>query len=192
MRFLRFLLFSLLLLPTATAVAHGGGTLYVSNARVSDYLVSVWIAPAQLRTNEPVHFTVGVATAADRLPMLEADIEVAIYDVQSGERVAAGQPTTEQSVNRLFYEADMPALPRGNYQVEVTVAGPAGSDTVAFEISVVSYVNTSLIMAVLGGVLLLAAALWWRMWGQRNGRYRSRPHPRRRSRSATQNSQSVD
>ena len=155
-RFLRSLCVLLLgLLPVSAVLAHGGGELQVANAPIAAYQVSVWTNPPTARANQPIHVTVGVATAVSGEPVLDAVVEVSILNA-SGEAVSTAAATTEQSANRLFFEADLAGIPVGAYEVSVEVAGSEGSGMLTFPLEV----RPSSIWPWLGGALVGLGAIW--------------------------------
>ena len=145
-----------------SVVAHGGGTLQIVNAPLGDaYQVSVWSAPTTIRAQDDIHITVGVADLVDGSPVLDTAVQVEIYEVATNNLVASAAATTEQSVNRLFYEADIVGLPQGDYDVVVTVMGEEGGGAVDFVLNIRPYLNLPLILG--GGIvviLFLAAGLF--------------------------------
>ncbi len=147
----------------ASVLAHGGGTLQIVNAPIAEaYQVSVWSAPPTIRARDDIHITVGVADLVDGSPVLDTAVLVEFYNAMSGELIVSESATTEQSINRLFYEADIPGLPQGDYEVVVTVTGEEGSGSVDFALNIRPYLNLPLILGAsiaiilfLGGGLLL-------------------------------------
>lgn len=129
------LLLMLCLLPLPTVQAHGGGELQIGNAPVGNYLVSIWVNPPTARAGEAIHVTVGIAQASTGEPVLDAAVDVLILDGQ-GEPVAAAAATTEQSVNRLFYEADLEDVRSGEYEMQITVTGRDGRGDLSFPLAV--------------------------------------------------------
>lgn len=143
--------------PTAV-FAHGGGTLQIVNAPIANaYQVSVWSAPATIRAQDDIHITVGVADVVDGSPVLDTAVQVDIYEAATGNLITSAAATTEQSVNRLFYEADMAGLPQGDYDVIVTVTGAGGSGSVEFALEIRPYLNLPLIAGA-GFIALLFLA----------------------------------
>lgn len=166
----------LLLLVTAfwwtvepgVVTAHGGGTLQINNAPVGECLVSVWSAPPTAQAHTPVHITVGVAAAADGAPILDADVQVTVTEGGRGTAVAQAAATTDQSVNRLFYEADIPPLPAGTYQFVVTTGCQGVTEAVPFEVLVRPSANLLLRALPLAGGGLLLVILAYHRWRQRH------------------------
>lgn len=163
-RFILFCLLFLLLLPLRAALAHGGGELRVANAPVGSYLVSIWTNPPQARAGQPIHTTVGVAWANDGSPALDVEVLLTLTDSE-GEMVAVAEATTEQSINRLFYEADMADVPVGEYVLTVVVNGRSGNGDLAFPLSVAA---PTLWPWLVGG-LASAAVIWLVVRAWRNG-----------------------
>lgn len=148
-------------------LAHGGGTLQITNAPVGECLISVWSAPPQAKANTPLHITVGAAQAADGEPVLDAEMWVQVLSESSEEPIAAQAATTEQSVNRLFYEADLPELAVGTYQIEVSTRCRGTEGAVSFLVTVRPSVNPLYIAVPLGLGGLLVAVLLFRGWHKR-------------------------
>jgi len=136
--------------------AHGGGVLQVSNAPVGECLVSVWLAPATPRANKPLHVTVGLADAASQEPVLDGLVQVEIVEANSGQQVTVLPATTAQSVNRLFYEADIPPIAVGQYEVRVTPTCQGATGTVRFAVEVRPSTNPIFVALplIIGGLLV--------------------------------------
>ncbi len=158
-------LLALLTMTWQTAVAHGGGALQIGNAPIADYLVSVWTNPPTARAGQTIHVTVGVAMAEDGAPMLEADVLVTILDA-AGQPVTSAAATTEQSVNRLFYEADLDGVPAGDYELMVEVSGPAGRGPVAVALPVALVSAWPWVVGVAGVVVFVWVVFRWRKKGK--------------------------
>ena len=142
-----FILIGFILCVAHPLFAHGGGTLQIVNAPVADaYQVSVWSAPVTVRAQDDIHITVGVGTLEDASPVLDATVQVDFYDLESGVLLVSEPATTEQSVNRLFYEADFAGLPQGDYEVVVAVGGADASGSVEFELTIRPYLNLPLMI----------------------------------------------
>ena len=156
------ILLGLFLFVVESVLAHGGGTLQIVNAPIADvYQASVWSAPVTIRARDDIHITVGIGTIEDGAPVLDAAVFVEIYDFETEELVASAEALTENSINRLFYEADLAGLPQGDYDVVVTVAGNEGSGDVAFEMNIRPFLNIPLMIgAALLVVLFLGAGLF--------------------------------
>lgn len=165
------LLFALLL-PVKWTLAHGGGVLQVANAPIASYQVSVWTNPATARAGQPLHVTVGVAAGTGE-PVLDAAITVDLL-TDNGDVVLTAVATTEQSVNRLFYEADLPGTTAGTYKVQLALTGSEGSGTLSFPLFVKPVSVWPWIGAVLTGAAVIGFAM--RIWrkGQKEGAIRQR------------------
>lgn len=166
-------------LPIANVAAHGGGALQIANAPVGTCLASVWLAPATPRANKTLHVTVGLADSASSTPVLDGAVQVVITSAENGRQVAAGPATTAQSVNRLFYEADLPAQPPGDYRFMVTSTCQGVTETLTFVTAVRPSTNPLFIGLPLAIGGLLAAAWLWRQWRREPG-----PKPVHRRRDA--------
>jgi hypothetical protein len=151
-----FALFGLLfvLLPLSVVLAHGGGELQVGNAPIGSYLVSVWVNPPTAQAGQPIHVTVGIAKESTGEPVLDATVDVLIVTDQ-GVTVKTAVATTEQSINRLFYEADLADVPTGEYEMQLVVTGQAGSGNLAFPLVVVPRSIWPWVGGVLAGVIVL-------------------------------------
>ncbi|MCA9945583.1 MAG: hypothetical protein KC449_19000 [Anaerolineales bacterium] len=123
------------LIPWQVILAHGGGELQISNAPIGDYLVSVWSNPPTAQAGQAIHVTVGIARAATGEPVLDTAVTVTILN-ENSQSVTTAAATTEQSVNRLFYEADLDGVPAGAYEMQIEVAGSDGSGQLAFPLAV--------------------------------------------------------
>lgn len=162
-----------LLLPVKWTFAHGGGALQVANAPIASYQLSVWTNPATARAGQPLHVTVGVAAAGTGEPVLDAAITVDLL-AENGDVVQTAVATTEQSVNRLFYEADLSGTAAGTYKVQITLAGSEGSGTLSFPLFVKPISIWPWIGAVLAGGAVIGFGI--RIWrkGQKAGTVRQR------------------
>jgi len=180
MRNLFLLLLALLLLPLSPVLAHGGGQLYVINAPVGGYLVSVSTAPVPLQIDAPIHVTVSIAAASDQTPVLDGVVEVTLAD-EDGRVLAIAPATTEQAVNKLFYETDFPGVSAGDYHIMVAVSGDQGEGTVEFWVTIEPAFPVNWVLGGLVALLLVAGFFWFRTWQRRpQNRRLSRPPRRRR------------
>jgi hypothetical protein len=158
-----FLFFMLLVNFTGVgfAAAHGGGDLIAGPVPAGPYLVSVWVNPPDPRALEPIHFTVGLASPGDGKPVLDADIQVEMR-AQNGEGLAVVAPaTTEQSVNKLFYETDMEVAEPGNYETKFLVHGPDGEGTLSLDVEVKPPSKVNWLAIGLAGLGLVVVFGWW-------------------------------
>lgn len=168
MRKLIYLLLPLLILGVPDPLfAHGGGTLQITNAPIGNCLISVWSAPPSPRVGTPLHITVGAAEAGSGEPVLDATVQIVVLSASGGEQMAAARATTEQSVNKLFYEADLPALAAGTYQFEVTTNCQGAEGVVSFEWEIRPSSNPLLITVPIGLGLLVLVGLVFRFWKKR-------------------------
>ena len=179
-----FLLIVFCFLNFAQSVfAHGGGILVVGNQPVGEYAVSVWVNPPVPRANETLHMTVGIA-GTEQEPVLDAAVQIDIFEAGTDLLSASAPATTEQSVNRLFYETDFPQIKPGFYDVVVRVDGVQASGDVTFAMEMKHASITSWVTAVLVaiGVIIIGFVVYsWRR--QDKGRVRKRySSPKRPSR----------
>lgn len=161
----------LCLRPFSNILAHGGGELKVGNVPVGSYLVSVWVNPPTVQAGQVIHVTVGIADESSGAPVLDAAVDVLIVD-KAGVPVATAVATTEQSINRLFYEADLATLPTGTYEMQVDVTGTAGAGDVAFALDVVPRTIWPWIGGALAGLVVMGLVVrsWRRGASQQVGR----------------------
>lgn len=156
--------------------AHGGGIIVVGNEPVGAYAVSVWVNPPVPRTNETLHMTVGIA-GAEQEPVLDAAVQIDIFEAGSDILVTSAPATTAQSVNRLFYETDFPKIEPGDYDVVVGVEGTAGRGDVLFKMEMKPASGMSWVVAGLVGVGLVGVGFVVYSWQQqqRSGGVGKRP-----------------
>lgn len=151
----------LLWLPVRQLFAHGGGALVAGPVAVGPYIVSVWLNPPQPRAGEPLHFTVGLAAPEDRSPVLDADVLVTMTAMAVPEPIVA-PATTDQSINRLFYETDMEVPVSGPYAVRFEVSGPLGAGELELDVTVGEAGGVSWLWVGLGGLGLMLVLGWLR------------------------------
>ena len=152
----------LLLLMVQSVWSHGGGLLQVASEPTGPYLVSVWTSPTRLEADNPVHVTVGVA-GKDEAPILDAAVMVEITFVETGERWSAAA-TTEQSTNKLFYEADMRLRGNGRYNMTIQIEGPQGIGATTFALEVLPQSQTNWLMLGFIGLGIMLSMLMFRLW----------------------------
>ena len=154
-----FLFCLLLWLTTAVSStqAHGGGLIYVAGEPAGDYRVTVWVAPDEVEAGKTLHFTVAVVEAENNDMILDADVGIEVFTADSGELMLEGAATTEQSVNKLFYEADFPESPAaGTYTAVTTVNGRYGSGEVSFNFEIVPAKTTiNWLYIGIGGLIVI-------------------------------------
>lgn len=137
--------------------AHGGGIIHAAGEAAGPYQVTVWVAPNTIEAGKTLHFTVAVVQPEGNRPVLDADVMMVVLADGGDTAVLSGPATTEQSVNKLFYEADFkaPAM-AGIYQVQTQVSGADGEGVVSFDLVVEPARRNNLLLIGLGGVLLIA------------------------------------
>lgn len=168
------------LLPPGSVLAHGGGELKAGNVAIGSYLVSVWVNPPTVQAGQVIHVTVGIADESSGEPILDAAVDVLIFD-EAGEVVATAVATTEQSINRLFYEADLATLPTGKYLMRVVTTGNAGNGDLAFGFEVVPRRLWLWIGGTVVGLAVIALVVRsWRRGNSRQVRRRRTAVPRTR------------
>jgi hypothetical protein len=155
---------------SGVALAHGGGTPQLANAKIGPYRISVWTEPAPLRVGE-AHFSIAVAEppASDAAqyesgpPVLGATVELQLQPVAGTGQILTAQATHETAVNKLFYEADIDLPAEGLWEVTISVAGADGSGSVSFEIEVLPSSNSG--WMVFGGIgLAVLVTAWGIQW----------------------------
>jgi hypothetical protein len=118
--------------------AHGGGLIHVAGEPAGDYRVTVWVAPNEVEAGKTLHFTVAVVEAESNDMLLDANVNIDVFEAGTETQVLSGPATTEQSVNKLFYEADFPEAPEaGRYTVVTRVNGRSGTGEVSFDFDVI-------------------------------------------------------
>jgi len=157
-----FLLSTIFFIGTGLAAAHGGGDLIARSVQAGPYTASVWVNPPDPRALEPIHFTVGLASPADGGPVLDANIQVTMRDQSGGETAVRAPATTEQSVNKLFYETDLEVPAAGDYEVEFHIRGAEGEGTVSLVVEVQAPSRVNWLVIGLAGLGLVVVIGWWR------------------------------
>jgi hypothetical protein len=163
------------------AYAHGGGTIQIADSEVGPYLVTVWTSPPKARVGEALHVTVGVNQELDGIPnpVLDALISVDLLTGDEATLLQSDRATTDQSVNKLLYEADLTIARTGSYLVRVQVTGPEGEGgTVSFPLDVASERQFNWLIIPIISAALLVAVLLFRSW--RSGQRDSPGNPVRR------------
>jgi hypothetical protein len=145
--------------PAGLLLAHGGGALVAGPEPVGPYLVSVWLNPPQPRAGEPLHFTVGLAAPVSRAPVLDAEILVTMQSPAFPAPIVA-PATTDQSINRLFYETDMEVPSAGEYATLIQVQGPEGSGDIELTVDVLEPSGINWLWVGLGGLALVLVGGW--------------------------------
>lgn len=141
-------------------LAHGGGEIKIGRGPVGPYKLTVWMNPPQARPGETIHITVG-ALAEDDSPLLDAMMVVQMKNAASGNVVITESATTEQSTNKLFYEADFPAPDEGLYEISVSMTRGDVSGQVAFQTEVQARRSINwLVIGLVGIGIILAGSLF--------------------------------
>jgi len=153
---------SMLILITAPLFAHGGGDLIAGPALVGPYTASVWLNPPDPRATEAIHFTVGVASPVNREPVLDAQIMVEMRIKSDGSLVASAPATTDQSVNKLFYETDLEVQDPDLYETTFYVSGSEGEGTLTVDVDVGEPSRINWLVLGLLGLALVIILGWWR------------------------------
>jgi hypothetical protein len=157
-----FFLLGQALVYLVPAKAHGGGDLVAGPLQAGPYTVSVWVNPPQPRTQEPTHFTVGVAEPENRAAVLDAQVMVLMQLLNSDLSPISSPATTEQSINKLFYETDLNLVEPGRYLTSIEVMGPEGKGQVIFELEVKPPSPFNWFLIGLGGIVFVLVLGWLR------------------------------
>lgn len=142
--------------------AHGGGELIAGPIAAGPYTLSVWVNPPIPRAADAIHYTVGVASPEDGQPVLDAEIMVEMVSTGNSTLAASAPATTEQSINKLFYETDVQVSEPGLYETTFFVAGPAGEGSLAVDIMVEPPSRINWLVIGLTGLAVIIIAGWWR------------------------------
>jgi hypothetical protein len=124
-------------------------------------MVSIWLNPPQPRADEPIHFTVGLASPQDGTPLLDAEILVTMQSTAVAEPIVA-PATTAQSVNRLFYETDMSVPVAGQYRTLFHISGPDGTGDLDLVVDVREPSPVNWLYVGLGGIGVVLLFGWLR------------------------------
>ena len=152
----------LLLWPAGRAAAHGGGALIAGPVPVGPYMLSLWQNPPDARAGEPLHFTVGLAAPEDGAPLLDATILITMQQPNGRSAPVSAPATTEQSINRLFYETDIELSQAGRYDTLIQVAGPRGSGELDLQVEVRDPSPINWLYVGLGGLAVVLILGWLR------------------------------
>jgi hypothetical protein len=147
---------------TISVKAHGGGDLVAGPIQAGPYIVSIWVNPPQPRTQEPTHFTVGVAEPQNQAAVLDAQVMVTMQLLNSDLHPISSPATTEQSINKLFYETDLELSDPGRYLTSIEVTGPEGEGQVSLELEVKPPSPFNWFLIGLGGIVLVLVLGWLR------------------------------
>jgi hypothetical protein len=155
-------IFLFLLFHRLSAMAHGGGDLVAGPVQAGPYIVSVWVNPPQPRTEEPLHFTVGVAKPENKAAMLDAQVLVTMQFLEGDLAPISAPATTDQSINKLFYETDLQLLEPGRYLTTIEIAGPTGQGDLSLELEVKPPSPFNWFLIGLAGIGLVLVLGWLR------------------------------
>lgn len=152
-----------LLAVAAPVAAHGGGLIYVAGETAGPYRVTVWAAPDRVEAGKTLHFTVAIVRPEDNRPVLDGEVWVTVGKEGETTAVLSGPATTDQSVNKLFYEVDFTApSEEGRYWVETAVRGDAGSGEVSFMLEIGPARGGNLfVLGLVALVVVTAVGLYW-------------------------------
>jgi len=156
----------LILISAAGVGAHGGGVLLLENVPAGPYLLSVWLNPPEVVAGRPFHVTVGLNQAGDGSgrPVLDADVLVELLPAGGDQPSLVETATTEQSTNKLLFEADMQIMEAGSYTVRVTASGGEGVGSAEFDLEI-SPAKDDVGLGWLAGIPALMVAWYlWRRW----------------------------
>jgi hypothetical protein len=145
-----------------SAMAHGGGDLVAGPVQAGPYIVSVWVNPPQPRTEEPLHFTVGVAQPENKAAILDAQVLVTMQLLQGDLAPLSAPATTDQSINKLFYETDLHLLEPGRYLTTIEIAGSMGQGDLSLELDVIPPSPFNWFLIGLAGMGLVLVLGWLR------------------------------
>jgi hypothetical protein len=147
---------------TLPVKAHGGGDLVAGPVQAGPYVVSVWVNPPQPRSQELTHFTVGLAEPQNRAAVLDAQVMVTMKLLDSDLEALSSPATTEQSINKLFYETDLELSDPGRYLTSIDVIGSEGKGQVSLEIEVKPPPPFNWFLIGLGAIVIVLVLGWLR------------------------------
>ncbi|MBP6471605.1 MAG: hypothetical protein KBE23_02160 [Chloroflexi bacterium] len=138
------------------AWAHGGGTVHIAGEVAGPYRVTVWVAPNEVEAGKKLHVTVAVVRPENNQPVLDAQVMLHITAVGDNTAVLSGPATTQQAVNKLFYEADFDAPNNpGAYQVQTQVSGSEGEGEVLFVLPIKPASGSNFLVIGLIGLVII-------------------------------------
>ena len=152
------------LMIVGPTVAHGGGTLQLSDALAGPYRLTVWSSPEPVRMGE-LHVTVGVGDT-NGLSVLDASVLVIITPPNGSGKPFSDDATTSQSANKFNYEVDFVLTSPGIHEITVEVRGVEGEGIGRFDIEVLPLKvhEWNRVILIGGGVV---ASLTWIFWKKR-------------------------
>lgn len=162
-----------LMLVTAPALAHGGGTPQLSNEPAGPYLLSVWSDPNPAVVGK-LHLTVALADAESGAAITGADITLT---ARQDETTLTASASHEGALVPEFYEADLDLPSAGEWQFQIDISGDGGSGQAGFTLDVAARATNWLLIALAGvGVAMVGwvGVLLWRGRADLQGRSRAR------------------
>lgn len=157
------------------ALAHGGGTPQLVDAKAGPYHIFMWTQPEPLHAGD-VHVTIAVILPNAKgqnqndstlnqndLAVTDASVQVSFALPQRAQEIVV-QTDLGEWTGVPYYEADVTLPAAGNWQASIAVDGPLGTGDVAFDLPVLPprEINWPL---VAGGsvivILLLGLAIGW-------------------------------
>lgn len=144
------------------AAAHGGGDLIARSVEAGPYIVSIWVNPPEPRAAEAIHFTVGLADPQNESPILDADIAVLMRFAEDETIAAEARATTDQSINKLFYETDIEVPAQGAYTAAFQISGPRGEGVVVLPVDVRPASRINWLAVGFAGLALVLVGGYWR------------------------------
>ena len=149
----------LLLVPAATVV--NGGRLWVAEAPIGDYRVSVFTSPTPVPP-DTVDVSVLVMEVGRSGPVEGLDVRVALTPIGHTAPSQSRRATKEAADDPRYYAAKFHLGGVGEWGVAVRVAGPGGEGVVTFQIEAMEWgpLENPLVVLLLS-LLPLALLAWW-------------------------------
>lgn len=153
------LLTLLVLLPTSSALAHGGGTPQLIQAPAGPYEVYAWTNPTPVRVGM-LHVTVALTDPASGEPVLNVPVEV-IASPAAGAPIAS-PATHDKATIKSYYETDLEIPTEGPWQVTISFQASQGPGEASFGVDVQprSFTNWPVI-GIAGLVLIVTGWFFW-------------------------------
>ena len=155
-----------LLQPAAPVDAHGrGATERLSAAPAGPYVVWVWSDPEPLRVGA-MHFTVVVAESINLAPSGDVQITARAAPLAAAESPLVAAAEFRQSLYNFYVVSFAPSI-TGNWVVNLSIEGAAGTGEIGFEVEVLPerdfdwgvVLNIGLALLPIGGLT------WWFLRG---------------------------
>ena len=153
------LLTLLVLLPTSTTLAHGGGTPQLIQAPAGPYEVYAWTNPTPVRVGT-LHVTVALTDPASGEPVLDVPVEV-IASPAGGAPISS-PATHDQATIKSYYETDLEIPSEGPWQVTISFQAPQGPGEASFDVDVQSQSYTRWLLIGIAG--LISVVIVWVFW----------------------------